>query len=41
MRGLNAIVHWAGSRPDARRLQPAFDIAVGPSREEGLPQTEP
>ena len=37
MRGLDAIVHWAGSRPDARRLQPAFDIAVGPSREEGLP----
>ena len=35
--GLEAVVHWAGSRPDARRLQPAYDIVVGPSRAEGLP----
>ena len=36
-RGLGGVVHWAGSRPDARRLQPAFDLVVGPSRAEGLP----
>ena len=35
--GLETVVHWAGSRPDARRLQPAYDIVVGPSRAEGLP----
>jgi glycosyltransferase involved in cell wall biosynthesis len=35
--GLSEIVHWAGTVADARRLQPAFDVVVGPSRAEGLP----
>jgi glycosyltransferase involved in cell wall biosynthesis len=32
-------IHWAGQRPDARNLMPAFDLFVQPSLHEGMPNT--
>ena len=32
-------IHWAGHRPNARNLMPAFDLFVQPSLHEGMPNT--
>jgi glycosyltransferase involved in cell wall biosynthesis len=37
--GLRDVVHFAGAVPDARPLVGAFDLVLGPSRAEGLPNS--
>jgi len=35
--GLDSSLRWAGEQPDARRLMPALDLLLVPSRFEGMP----